>query len=104
MSGKLLIEWRHEICKEIAQKRYGMDQEKARIAHAEIVNLFFPQESDDSEEAHSEISEKSSEFIRKCYGYYQYIVTFLMLKKCSKKYVLCVHNQNVLILLWLNKA
>lgn len=67
MSGKLLIEWRHEICKEIAQKRYRVDQEKARLAHAEVVNLFFPQESEDSDEAHSEISEKSSESIPKSY-------------------------------------
>lgn len=63
MSGKLLIEWRHDICAEITKKRYINDQESLRLAHAEIVNLFFPQEnSDDSDEINSETSEKSSKF------------------------------------------
>lgn len=63
MSGKLLIEWRHDLCIEIVKKRYINDQEMMRQAHAEIVNLFFPQEtSDDSDEINSETSEKSSEF------------------------------------------
>lgn len=46
MSGKLLIEWRHDFCAEITKKRYISDQEMYRSAHAEIVNLFFPQEMD----------------------------------------------------------
>lgn len=63
MSGKLIIEWRHDLCIEIVKKRYINDQEMMRQAHAEIVNLFFPQEtSDDSDEINSETSEKSSEF------------------------------------------
>lgn len=62
MSGKLLIEWRHDLCAEITKKRYISDQEALRVAHAEIVNLFFPQEnSDESDEINSETSEKSSE-------------------------------------------
>lgn len=63
MSGKLLIEWRHDLCGEITKKRYINDQEVMRLAHAEIVNLFFPQEtSDESDEIHSETSDKSSKF------------------------------------------
>jgi hypothetical protein len=62
MSSKLLIEWRHDLCAEIAKKRYINDQEMLRVAHAEIVNLFFPQEtSDESDEINSETSEKSGE-------------------------------------------
>lgn len=63
MSGKLLIEWRHDLCAEITKKRYINDQEMMRLAHGEIVNLFFPLEtSDESDEIHSETSDKSSEF------------------------------------------
>lgn len=63
MSGKLLIEWRHDLCAEITKKRYISDQEMLRLAHAEIVNLFFPQEtSDESDEINSETSDKSSKF------------------------------------------
>lgn len=63
MSGKLLIEWRHDLCADISRKRYVNDQEMLRQAHAEIVNLFFPQEnSDESDENNSETSDKSSEF------------------------------------------
>lgn len=63
MSGKLLIEWRHDLCAEISKKRYVNDQEMLRQAHAEIVNLFFPQEnSDESDEINSETSDKSSKF------------------------------------------
>lgn len=63
MSGKLLIEWRHDLCIEIVKKRYISDQEMMRQAHGEIVNLFFPQEtSDESDEINSETSDKSSEF------------------------------------------
>lgn len=65
MSGKLLIEWRHDLCAEITKKRYINDQEMLRLAHAEIVNLFFPLEtSDESDEINSETSQddKSSKF------------------------------------------
>jgi hypothetical protein len=65
MSGKLLIEWRHDMCAEITKKRYINDQETLRFAHAEIQNLFFPQEtSDESDEIHSETSDKSRKFSR----------------------------------------
>ena len=64
MSGKLLTEWRHDLCAEITKKRYISDQEALRIAHAEIVNLFFPQEtSDESDEINSETSDKSRKFL-----------------------------------------
>ncbi|KAG5678699.1 hypothetical protein PVAND_008347 [Polypedilum vanderplanki] len=60
MSGKLLIEWRHDLCAEITKKRYISDQESLRLAHAEIVNLFFPQEtSDESDEINTDNSDKS---------------------------------------------
>lgn len=63
MSGKLLIEWRHDLCVEITKKRYINDQESLRLAHVEIVSLFFPQEnSDESDEINSEGSDKSSKF------------------------------------------
>lgn len=63
MSGKMLIEWRHDLCVDITKKRYISDQEALRVAHAEIVNLFFPQEtSDESDDINSETSEKSSEY------------------------------------------
>lgn len=63
MSGKLLIEWRHDLCAEISKKRYINDQEIMSSAHAEIVNLFFPQESDETDEIHSETSDKSSKYL-----------------------------------------
>lgn len=54
MSGKLFIEWRHSLCAEITRQRY-MDQEIARQAHKEIVNLFFPQEeNEESDESRTE--------------------------------------------------
>jgi NACHT domain- and WD repeat-containing protein len=62
MSGKLLIEWRHTLCMEIAKKRY-MDNDITCMAHKELVNIFFPQEiSEADEDENSEHhSEKSSE-------------------------------------------
>jgi hypothetical protein len=57
MSGKLLIEWRHDLCAEITKKRYISDQEMMRVAHSEIVNLFFPLETDESDEINSETSD-----------------------------------------------
>jgi len=63
-SGKLLIEWRHDLCAEVTKKRYiNSDQELLKAAHAEIANLFFPQEtSDESEDGNSDTSEKSGMF------------------------------------------
>lgn len=52
MSGKMLIEWRHDLCSEITKKRYINDQENLRLAHVEIVSLFFPQDTPD--ESYSE--------------------------------------------------
>lgn len=61
MSGKMLIEWRHGICADITKTRY-MDEEISRTSHTEIVNIFFPQENEDSNDSQSETSdEKSSE-------------------------------------------
>lgn len=53
MSGKILIKWRHNLCAEIAKKRY-MDPENTRAMHIEIANIFFNQEGDDSDETSSE--------------------------------------------------
>lgn len=75
MSGKLLIEWRHDLCVEITKKRYINDQEVMRLAHAEIVNLFFPLEtSDESDEINSETSDKSSKFVFLCYKKCQHVI------------------------------
>lgn len=63
MSGKLLIEWRHSICTEICNERYNFSKEEVQLTHNEIVNLFFPQDADDSDDIHSETSEKSSKLI-----------------------------------------
>lgn len=66
MSGKLLIEWRHDLCAEIVKKRYINDQEILHSAHAEIVSLFFPLEtSDESDDINSETSEKSCKYKHK---------------------------------------
>lgn len=63
MSGKLITEWRHDLCMEVAKKRYLNNQDVLRCTHAEIVNLFFPQEtSDDSDDINSDMSEKSGRF------------------------------------------
>lgn len=53
MSGKILIKWRHNLCAEIAKKRY-MNPENTRAMHIEIANIFFNQEGDDSDETSSE--------------------------------------------------
>ncbi|XP_055611687.1 protein qui-1 isoform X2 [Uranotaenia lowii] len=59
MSGKLLIVWRHELCSEITKSRY-MTPEIARTVHSEIVNLFFPPDSDESDEISSEQHSRKS--------------------------------------------
>lgn len=41
MNGKLLIEWKRKLIKEIATKRYLKGQDTMRNTHAEIANLFF---------------------------------------------------------------
>lgn len=53
MSGKVLIQWRHCLCRDIARKRY-MDPETTRSMHIDIANIFFNQEQDDSDEISSE--------------------------------------------------
>ncbi|XP_062708711.1 protein qui-1 [Aedes albopictus] len=60
MSGKLLIVWRHSICSEITKVRY-MTPDISRAVHSEIVNLFFPPDSEESDEISSaQNSRKSS--------------------------------------------
>lgn len=62
MSGKLLIVWRHGLCSDITKVRY-MTPEISRAVHSEIVNLFFPPDSDESDEISSEQhSRKSSKY------------------------------------------
>lgn len=57
MSGKLLINWRHDLCGEIAKERY-MDMDVIQLTHTELANLFFQQETDDSgDETSSEHSQ-----------------------------------------------
>lgn len=53
MSGKILIQWKHSLCSEIAKKRY-MDPDTTRAIHIDIANIFFNQEQDDSDEISSE--------------------------------------------------
>lgn len=60
MSGKLLIEWRHDICNEITMERYAKERDTLTVNHIEIVNLFFPQDVDESDDGHSDASDKSS--------------------------------------------
>lgn len=47
MSGKILIEWRHSLCKDVAKIRY-MDPDITRSTHIDIANIFFNPEQDDS--------------------------------------------------------
>lgn len=59
MSGKILIQWRHSLCGEIAKNRY-MNSEKIRAVHTEIANIFFNQDAEDTDETStSEQSVKS---------------------------------------------
>ncbi|XP_032571228.1 NACHT domain- and WD repeat-containing protein 1 isoform X1 [Drosophila sechellia] len=47
MSGKVLIQWRHNYCASVAKRRY-MDVQRTRSLHCELANLFFPQDEDES--------------------------------------------------------
>ncbi|XP_041675589.1 NACHT domain- and WD repeat-containing protein 1 isoform X2 [Drosophila eugracilis] len=47
MSGKVLIQWRHNYCSAVAKRRY-MDVQRTRSLHCELANLFFPQDEDES--------------------------------------------------------
>ncbi|XP_034478202.1 NACHT domain- and WD repeat-containing protein 1 [Drosophila innubila] len=47
MSGKVLIQWRHNYCAAVAKRRY-MNVESTRSLHMELANLFFPQDEDES--------------------------------------------------------
>ncbi|XP_055702272.1 protein qui-1 [Phlebotomus papatasi] len=49
MSGKVLIQWRHDLCAQIAKSRY-MDDESLRLAHTELANIFFSQDGEESDE------------------------------------------------------
>lgn len=53
MSGKILIEWRHSLCREVTKTRY-MDPDITRSAHIDIANIFFNPDQDDSDEISSE--------------------------------------------------
>ncbi|XP_058836478.1 protein qui-1 [Topomyia yanbarensis] len=59
MSGKLLIVWRHSLCSDITKVRY-MTPEISRSVHSEIVNLFFPPDSEESDEISSEQQSRKS--------------------------------------------
>ncbi|KAH8331425.1 hypothetical protein KR074_003123 [Drosophila pseudoananassae] len=60
MSGKVLIQWRHNYCATVAKRRY-MDTQRTRSLHSELANLFFPQDEDESTlENESKCSETKS--------------------------------------------
>lgn len=52
MSGKVLLQWRHTYCAQIAKERY-MDPKSIRAMHTEIANIFFQQENDDADDSSS---------------------------------------------------
>ncbi|EDW85717.1 uncharacterized protein Dwil_GK23222 [Drosophila willistoni] len=58
MSGKVLIQWRHNYCASVAKRRYT-DVQRTRQLHIELANLFFPQE--DEEESTLENESTKSE-------------------------------------------
>lgn len=47
MSGKLLIEWRRRVIKDVAVKRYIPSQDSMRTTHMELANIFFNEFCDD---------------------------------------------------------
>lgn len=47
MSGKVLIQWRHSLCAEVAKLRYIPSREVCRQAHAELANIFFVGEANE---------------------------------------------------------
>lgn len=59
MSGKILIQWRHQLCADTARIRY-MDPERTRAVHTEIANIFFNQEAEESDDTSSEKSTTKS--------------------------------------------
>lgn len=54
MSGKLLIEWRRHMVKEIATKRYLSSQELLKNTHADIATMFFSEFCNEEENSESE--------------------------------------------------
>lgn len=54
MNGKLLLEWKHHVIKDIAMKRYLSSQETLKSAHAELANLFFSEFCEDNSESEDE--------------------------------------------------
>lgn len=59
MSGKILIQWRHQLCADISRTRY-MDPERTRAVHTEIANIFFNQDVEESDDTSSEKSTTKS--------------------------------------------
>lgn len=57
MSGKVLIQWRHSLCAEVAKARYMTTREVIRQAHAEMANIFFGEASEDSDDVTSSHSD-----------------------------------------------
>lgn len=53
MSGKILIEWKHNLCRDVSKARY-IDPDIARSTHIDIANIFFNPDQDDSDEISSE--------------------------------------------------
>lgn len=65
MSGKILIQWRHSLCAEIARTRYT-NPESTRAVHTEIANIFFNPDAgeDSSDDTSSERSTTKSGMCR----------------------------------------
>lgn len=57
MSGKVLIQWRHSLCAEIAKARYMTTREIIRQAHTDMANIFFGEPSEDSDDVTSSHSD-----------------------------------------------
>lgn len=58
MSGRLVIEWSHELTLEIAKAKYLNSQEIAKATHTEIANLFFSEFSESDENSESEAADE----------------------------------------------
>lgn len=62
MSGKVLIQWRHSFCAELAKSRY-MTKDSTKAAHIELANIFFSESNtDDSDEMSTSHSEKTGDY------------------------------------------
>lgn len=74
MSGKVLIQWRHSLCAEVAKERYMASREVIRQAHAELANISFNEGTEDSDDVTSSHSDnKQGEDV-----FFDYLLLLLM--------------------------